>query len=292
MRSARAIARTIRTPGSIRSKVEALLLDHLLRRPMLYEDSRGLRYLLYPGENALIYLQNEGNYEVGETLLCERVVREGMTVFDVGSHIGLYSLLFARLVGEKGVTHAFEPDPRNFERLRTNLALNDAENVFANQCAVFRESGPIRLNLFDPSLNAWHSLGTPRLPDPHDPRQTVESHESITVAAVSLDEYARERNISRVDFLKVDVEGAELDVLHGATGLFEREAIGLVQFEVSLPQTQALGHDGSEIFGFFGDRRFVCRPISDDGSLEPSVTRPTNPYGNYLAAPEAVVDSL
>jgi FkbM family methyltransferase len=276
----------------VRAKVEALLLDHVLRRPILYEDSRRLRYLLYPGENAFAYLSNRGNYEVGESRLCERLVREGMTGFDVGANIGLYSLLLARLVGRTGVVHAFEPEPRNFERLKANLALNAAGNVITNRLAVSHESGDVRLNLFDPSLNEWHSLGAPRLTDPYHPRRLVEPVESISVEAVSLDDYTRSHSIARVDFLKIDVEGAEPAVLQGAVRLFECEAVGLVQFEVSLPQTCALGYNGNEAFDFFRDRDFVCRQILADGALGAPVARADDAYGNYLAVPEVVADSI
>ena len=72
----------------------AILLEDVLRRPILYEDGRGLSYLLYPGENAEVYLQHDGNYEVAETRFCEREVRRGAVVFDVGANVGLYTLLF------------------------------------------------------------------------------------------------------------------------------------------------------------------------------------------------------
>jgi FkbM family methyltransferase len=283
--------RAVRTRARPRAILEALVLDQVLGRPIVYEDSRRLRYVLYPHENALAYLNNEGNYEVGETLLCERLVGDGMTVFDVGANIGIYSLLLARLVGHEGTVHAFEPEPRNFDRLMTNLTLNGAANVVANRLAVYSESGEVTLNLFDPSLGSWHSLGTPKLADPDHPRRTVEPRESIAVEAVSLDDYARSREIVHVDFLKIDVEGAEPAVLEGAADLFERQAVGLVQFEISIPQSQALGHDGSGIFEFLRRRRFVCRRILPDGSLGATAVGANDPYGNYLAVPEEAADS-
>jgi len=277
-----------RTRRRARARLEALLLDRVLRRPIVYEDERGFRYVLYPGENARAYLENRGNYEVGETDLCERLVRRRMTTFDVGANIGLYSLLFSRLVGSAGTVHAFEAEPRNFERLRVNLALNDAINVIANDCAVFSESGSVELNMFPESFNAWHSLGRPTLPNPYAPSRTITPTRSIVVRSVSLDDYSASHQIERIDFLKIDVEGAELDVLHGCARLLAREAVDLVQFEVSLPQIASLGHSPEAIFDFLKEHGFDTRAIGIDGSLA-SVADPREAlYANYLAVRQGI----
>src|SRR5215210_7228240 len=108
---------------SLRARVETLLLERVLKRPFVFEDARGLRYVLYPGENARAYLDNRGNYEVAETLFCESVLRPGDVAVDIGANIGLYTLLFSRLVGEEGRVYAFEPAAENARRLRVNLLL-------------------------------------------------------------------------------------------------------------------------------------------------------------------------
>jgi hypothetical protein len=72
-----------------RAELEAYVLDHVLRRPIVFEDRRGLRYVLRPGENARVYLEHDGNYEVAETRFCERYLRPGMTAVDVGAHLGV-----------------------------------------------------------------------------------------------------------------------------------------------------------------------------------------------------------
>lgn len=126
-----------RTAGRTRG----FLLDRVLRRPVMYTDRRGLKYVLYPGENARVYFAHGGNYEVDETQLCENLLREGDVAIDGGANIGLYSLLFSRLVGEAGRVVAFEPDPTNAERLRRNLALNELSRVEVQEVALWREGG-------------------------------------------------------------------------------------------------------------------------------------------------------
>jgi FkbM family methyltransferase len=268
---------------SLRSRIETLLLERVLRRPFVFEDDRGLKYVLYPGENARAYIANRGNYELGETRFCERVLRAGDVAVDVGANIGLYTLLFSRLVGPEGRVHAFEPAPGNARRLRVNLLLNAADNVELSERAVFSRTGTVTLNLFEQRLGSWHSLGRPELPDPFQPGRTVAPSNSIEVESLTLDAYAASAGLDRIALLKIDVEGAEPDVLSGAMGLLERRAIGAVLFEVSLPQAASLGHDPSEPFAHLARLGYETRRIEADGSLGATVTRAEDRYANYVA---------
>ena len=270
---------------SFRSRVEALLLERVLRRPFVFEDSRQLKYLLYPGENARAYIDNRGNYELAETRWCESVLHPGDIAFDVGANIGLYTLLFSKLVGVEGRVHAFEPAPENAQRLRVNLLLNEAENVTLEQAAVYSQPGSVTLNLFEQRLGAWHSIGRPELPDPFEPGRTVAPTRTVEVVAVSLDDYASRAGVDRIALLKVDVEGAEPDVLAGAAGLLARGAIGAILFEVSLPQSASIGHDPGEPFAQLEAAGYVSRTIRPDGSLGARVDRAEEQYANYVALP-------
>ena len=270
---------------SLRSRIETILLERVLRRPFVFEDARGLRYVLYPGENAAAYLDNRGNYEIAETRFCERLLQPGDVAVDVGANIGLYTLLFSQLVGADGRVHSFEPAPENVRRLRVNLLLNDAENVTANQAAVFSRPGSLTLNLFDPRLGSWHSLGRPELPDPFAPGRTIAPTGAVEVEAVTLDGYADAAGREEIALLQIDVEGAEPDVLTGATRLLERRAVGAILFEVSLPQAESLGHEPSEPFAQLERLGYESRRIEPDGRPGTRVARADERYANYVAFP-------
>lgn len=272
----------VQAPGARarRGQLEALLLDRVLRRPIVYQDMRGLRYVLYPGENAGVYLEHGGNYEVAETAFCEDVLAPGMTAFDVGANMGLYTLLMAKLVGQTGIVHSFEPEPDNFGRLGVNVALNGCANVKARQTAVFSASGRRPLSVYERRLNAWHSLGAPALADPFRPGALATPVTTVEVETVALDDYCREEEVARIDVLKIDVEGAELDVLRGARGLLESGRIDLILFEVSVPQVLSLGHRPDDIFTYLATFGFTCSPL---GHARAPGAGPTSPYGNYVA---------
>jgi len=270
---------------SLRARIETLLLERVLRRPFVFEDRRGLRYVLQPGENAGVYLEHRGNYELAETRLCERLLQPGDVAVDVGANIGLYTLLFSQLVGPEGRVHSFEPAPENVRRLRVNLLLNDAANVEVREAAVFSREGSVTLNLFDPHLGGWHSLGRPELPDPFTPGSTIAPGRAIEVEAVTLDGYAAAVGLEQIALLKVDAEGAEPDVLAGATGLLERRAIAAILFEVSLPQAESLGHEPSEPFEQLEHLGYESRRIEPDGRPGRRVERADERYANYVAFP-------
>jgi FkbM family methyltransferase len=268
-----------------RASAETFLLDRVIRRPIVYTDDLGLRYVLYPNENAGIYISHGGNYEIDEVRFCEGLLEPGQTVLDVGGNIGLYALLAARLVGPTGRVHTFEPEVQNAGRLRTNLALNGFDNVEVFESAVYSEQGFVALNVFESRYNSWHSLGRPNLPDPDHAARTIEPTQTRDVPAVTLDAHCEELGISRVDLLKIDVEGAEVDVLLGAERILGERAVGALLFEVSLPQIEALGHAADEPFEILAAAGYECFSLGANGSIREPATIATAHYANYVAFP-------
>lgn len=153
-------------------------------------------------------LRRRGIWAAAETELCKREIREGMRAVDVGANIGYFTLLFARLVGPTGHVYAFEPEPRNFELLQRNVARNRYTNVTAVPKAVARVSGSQRL------FKSPDNLGDHRLA--HGPA----GRDWVEVSVVALDEFFAAG--ACVDFVKLDIQGAECGALHGARALLER----------------------------------------------------------------------
>ena len=142
--------------------------------------------------------------ELMETLY--RYLRPGSVMFDCGAHIGEFTVAAAAAMGPDCEVHSFEPDPRNFQILQDNVARNGLNRVVLNPCAVGETAGEARFHLGkDPTAS---SIGLES--------QTVEV---VSVPVVNLSEYAREHRLQRVDVLKIDVEGAELSAVKGASEL-------------------------------------------------------------------------
>ena len=139
--------------------------------------------------------EGEGEPEVQRAL--EQHLRSGMNFYDIGANIGFFTLLGARLVGEKGRVTSFEADPEIAARLREHIARNHFSQVTVEQKAVWSKQTVVRFSRSDPNVSPDRGLG-----------HVADTNESgcIQVQAVSLDEYASA--FAAPDFLKCDVEGA------------------------------------------------------------------------------------
>lgn len=99
-----------------------------------------------------------GAYELGTVDLFRKISKPGMTIIDIGANVGQYTVLAAAAVGTSGTVHAFEPDLRNAERLRANLAANNLASVFVNVVALSDQSGELTLYSATNDNAGEHSL--------------------------------------------------------------------------------------------------------------------------------------
>ena len=155
-------------------------------------------------------------------------VKAEMTVLDVGCGKGYFSLAIARMVGPTGRVIAFEPDPESFALLQKNVAANGYANVVLEQKALSNEPGSLKLYL------AEENLGDHRI-------YPVGEREFVEVEAVTLDDYLAEKG-GRVDFIKVDTQGAE-GVILGCTEiplLVGEEDAGMPLFDTTGIHAQAV----------------------------------------------------
>ena len=163
--------------------------------PMLYN-----KYDIYMGGS----LQKYGEFSIFEQEVFSQVVGPGSLVVEVGANIGAHTVLLARLAGPDGEVHAFEPQRIVFQALCANLALNQCTNVFARQSAVGEHAGTISVPPLDPAVRT--NFGGVSL-------QGVTFGESVPL--VTLDSL----DLPACQFLKVDVEGMEVEVLKGGEQL-------------------------------------------------------------------------
>jgi FkbM family methyltransferase len=168
----------------------------------------GVRSWLYVDPRyELPYLQ--GAYEAHNVRCLRETLRAGAVFYDVGAHIGVVSLLAAALVGRDGRVFAFEPDPDNFTRLDRTIERNGVAQVTLVPAAVWSASGVVTFQRA-PALSSGNRGAVATAGAEGDGVR-------IEVKAVCLDEFAGDHPAP--DVVKIDVEGGEIDVLHGATRL-------------------------------------------------------------------------
>jgi FkbM family methyltransferase len=146
-----------------------------------------------------------GTFEISETRLIQSLLRPGMTFVDVGANIGYYSVVGARLVGPAGTVHSFEPHPRIRAQLQDNIARNGYQNVVVHSEAMAETSGSVAFFASTVDQNQGISSIIPG----------AGREESQAVRSITLDDFMAGLSPTRVDLIKMDIEGAELQVIRG-----------------------------------------------------------------------------
>ena len=173
-------------------------------------------------------IEKHGIWEPGETALLLGWLGPGMTVVDVGAHVGYYTVLAARRVAPGGLVLAFEPSPRNYELLLANVWRNGLTNVVCFPWAVSDRMA--FLDLFTDERNTGDNR---TFPSP--------GRERVRVRAVALDALPSIR--PPIDVVKIDVQGTEEAVVAGMSNLLARSRSARITLEYWPFGLRALGRD-------------------------------------------------
>jgi FkbM family methyltransferase len=218
-----------------------------------------------------------GAYEGEVVRILSRVAKPGMTALDIGAHVGYYTRLLSKLVGNAGRVIAFEPHPRTVTKLRHNV--RRLKNITVEQVAVtdeerhdvlydsFLNSGSASLrydaNHYDGmrDLRAWRRLAPGVIEDP--PKV------SYAVKTVSLDSYLSRRNIGRVDFIKMDIEGAEAAAVRGMERTVRRSGPLRMILEFNPSALKTFGAVPLELWSTLRRLGFEVTAINGHQGLQP-----------------------
>jgi len=209
-------------------------------RPMILPFDDGLKIMVRPLDRLGRRICLDGYSEPEFAGLLDAYLRPGMTYFDIGAHFGQYVLVAAKRVGPAGSVHAFEPTSKTYAQLETNLRLNNFPWVVANHNAVYDQVSEMELKLCVEGKGEFNSLGKPMRPD-----EEVVGTERVS--AITLDSYCLDKNIQKIDLMKIDVEGAELNVLRGARGLLGNGEITVIVCEFNESTTTNMGYSTREL---------------------------------------------
>jgi FkbM family methyltransferase len=237
-------------------------IGHLLTRVLLGAPLGRLR--LARTAYAACYLAGKRLAEPRQRAFLRSLVRPGMVVFDVGANLGFYTLLLARWVGEAGCVHAFEPDPEMFELLATRARRAGRRNLELVQAAVGDHAGTATLHLSrtnraDNRVHASHAGS--------------ELGRKVTVPLLTLDEHCARHGVTRLDGVKLDVQGAEVAALRG----FRAGVRGLrpqwILLELSPPHLRGAGSSPAELFALLDELGYQPWTAGEHGRPRPIVDR-------------------
>ncbi|HKN50361.1 MAG TPA: FkbM family methyltransferase [Actinomycetota bacterium] len=215
--------------------------------------------LLLPAHDRVVLpiLAGSGTWEPDESALIDRKLGAGMTAVDLGAHVGYLTIRAARAVGATGRVIAVEPAPLNFALLNANLRRNGFANVLTIPAAAWRKSGTARLEV-DPYNTGDHRVFQVDRRDAH-----------VEVPALALDDLLPEE--LRIDFVKVDTQGADHAAIEGMARTVERwRPPMLVEFWP--PGIRAIGEDPLAVADYYGSLGYAVEILErpDLGSSPPS----------------------
>lgn len=197
-------------------------------RQYVYVDLRdGLSHLLL-GSSPWIHAPCEPS----EQEIMRRVVRPGDVIFDIGAHMGLHTVLLSALTGETGAVHAFEVNPSRRSSLRETV--RHLRNATLHEFGLADRIG--RTTLYVPIDQTMASLADWT-------KGRVGKVTEVAADVETLDSVLSSRRAPLADFVKCDVEGAEMAVFKGGATLFDREDAPLVLYEADARSAAAFGLD-------------------------------------------------
>jgi FkbM family methyltransferase len=186
--------------------LDVIILESFFRHRIEVRPARkGIYHVRGGGEEILVPYDCVGIFD--EILLgkvYERLfkVEKGDIVIEIGAHVGVFTIQAAKAVGEKGLVVAIEPDPKNMALLHENLKNHGFDNVILAEKAVSNYQGRTKLCVGPGSYS--HSI------------VLLHSDNYVEVDVDTLDNIALKLGLKKVNFIKMDAEGAELKILHGA----------------------------------------------------------------------------
>lgn len=206
-------------------------------------DVKGIKYQLNCKDwiQKHIYFDTFERREIKTAL--QYVSAEGGVYFDVGSNVGFYALNFAKKCGRNGKVYAFEPDSKTYQKLRKNIELNDFNGIIESfDMAISEKSGKKIFHVISQKSSAWGTT---------IPEAREKAIESLSVKTVTLDEFVSEKGIKEIDFMKVDIEGGEFELMEGGKDTFKRKAVKKLFIECSGPVLDIRGKSLNDYLNLF-----------------------------------------
>jgi FkbM family methyltransferase len=224
-----------------------------------WRDRWGSELLLHPYYHLDFTIIAFGYYERALHRYIDRIVKPGMTCFDVGANIGAVTTHLAKNVGPTGQVHAFEPVPSVRTRLEQNVMRNRRQDVVSiHPFAVSNVTGHANIAAADVEAD---NQGLASLVAQGNQRLT----RSLTVQTVALDDFVKERGIDRIDFMKVDIQGAEILLVEGGRRTLTELAPELI-LEVSPDDMLGIGKTSRDLLAALEARGYLIHELRPDGT--------------------------
>jgi FkbM family methyltransferase len=226
-------------------------------------------------------LLRTNSHESAETLMVQKILQPGMVMVDAGAHRGYFTLLASAILGDRGKVISFEPSPRERQWLWMHVYANRRKNVRIENCALGSKKEVAEFFITLGKQTGCNSLRYPK---------GVPYSFPIRVPVIPLDEYYSRTAMDDLDFIKLDVEGAERDVLIGGSRCIQKKH-PWIMCELSDLRTLRWKYRPTETVKILEKFGYICYFIRPDCRLEPHREKPVY-EDNILAVPVEKQKSL
>jgi FkbM family methyltransferase len=222
-----------------------------------------------PEANAIYYY---GFFEANLTNFYLNFIQEGDIFFDVGAHVGYYTILNSSLVGETGQVHSFEPTPRTFKTLKENSLRKN--NITVNNNAVLDTETEIEFVDYGPKYSAFNSFQKRT----GEQMAFLSRPEKLKVKTISLDKYSFDRHVTPT-IIKIDAEGAEYLILQAMINIIQNKK-PIISIEVA--GEEEWKDNCSKSIKLLEDNGYVAYEIDLNGYVKKHIQQETYLYDNLL----------
>ena len=215
---------------------------------------------MYLDSSDSLRLSTNGVFEPYTTEVIKQNISNGDIVMDIGANIGYFTLIMAKGIRENGKVFSFEPEPKNFELLKKNVEINNYSNVILEKKAIGNKTGIAKLYLADRKNNIFYS-GMHRIF-----RSDLVSQISnpVSINIIKLDDYLQDlKSIKKIRLIKIDVEGAEFDVLKGMSKMLDENKGIKIVMEFSSENLEDYGSNPSDVMDFLINKGFKLSIINE-----------------------------
>ena len=180
------------------------------KAPFVIDLSYGIRMGIYPRNEECRAIYVRGTYYPNQLVALKTLLSKGGVFIDIGANMGYFSVFAAKIVGDKGRVIAIEPSSREFNRLEHNLKLNRLKNASAHRLAITDKIGKAKISIATDERSSLNTIGY------EFSVKGVEKIKTEEVESTTLDNFLKAARITKIDLIKLDVEGSEIRALKGA----------------------------------------------------------------------------
>ncbi len=195
-----------------------------------------------------------GHYSIeADKVIIDKLIREDFICFDVGANIGHLSILMAKKASN-GLVFSIEPQPKVFAYLLDNIQINNIENIIPINIAISEENGITEFYSFNYADDQSALVIDKQW-----------KFKMVKVLSLRLDSLLKILKLNKIDFLKIDVEGAELLVLRSLGEYISK--VKYIWFEFIEENYRKFNYNGQQLLDFLDKHRFSVYMLSENGSL-------------------------